>query len=129
MMEDRPTTYGIQGRNAPPWGVETWFNLPESKQRLDVHDFGSKVLYLYCFQSWCPGCHSSGFPTLQAMLGEYEGNHEVTFVAIQTVFEGFDANTLEKAQSSCSVCARMWRDGTAGPLAPSYALGVPEPAG
>jgi len=90
--------YGIQGSDAPPWGVETWFNLPESNQRLDVHDFGGKALYLYCFQSWCPGCHSSGFPTLQAMLGKYENNQDVSFVAIQTVFEGFDANTLEKAR-------------------------------
>ncbi len=95
---DRSATYGIQGSNAPSWGVETWFNLPESKQRLDVHDFRDRVLYLYCFQSWCPGCHSSGFPTLQAMMSEYEDNHDVAFVAIQTVFEGFDANTLEKAR-------------------------------
>ena len=30
-------------------------------------DFRGKVVYLYFFQSWCPGCHRHGFPTLQAM--------------------------------------------------------------
>jgi thiol-disulfide isomerase/thioredoxin len=93
-----PTNYGILGGQAPSWGVETWFNLADDRQRLDIDDFKGKVLYLYCFQSWCPGCHSSGFPTLQAMMRENGDDQNVAYVAIQTVFEGFDQNTLEKAQ-------------------------------
>lgn len=57
-------TYGIEGERAPAWGVASWFNLPDDKTRLDIQDFEDQVVYLYCFQSWCPGCHSRGFPAL-----------------------------------------------------------------
>ncbi len=48
-----------------------------------------------CFQSWCPGCHSHGFPALQQVSEHFEGHEGVAFVAIQTVFEGFHANTAD----------------------------------
>jgi len=43
--------YGIQGDQAPEWGVETWFNLPDEKRHLDLQNFTNTVIYLYCFQS------------------------------------------------------------------------------
>lgn len=92
-------TYGIQDEKAPAWGVTTWFNLPDGKQALDRHDFDGKLLVVYCFQSWCPGCHSHGFPTLQALKAAYEDRPDIAFVAIQTVFEGFEANTLARAKA------------------------------
>jgi len=87
---------GISGKAAPKWGVDTWRQLPEGKKSLDIGDFKGKVLYLYCFQSWCPGCHSRGFPTLQSLVKSYAGDGEVAFVAIQTVFEGFGVNSPER---------------------------------
>lgn len=91
-------SYGILGRQAPEWGVETWFNLPAGSSALDLNDFAGKVVYLYCFQSWCPGCHSSGFPSLLSAIDMFSDADDVAFVAVQTVFEGFDANTKEKAE-------------------------------
>lgn len=91
-------TPGILNKPAPGWGVKKWLNLPDGVRSLDVSDFKGKVLYLYCFQSWCPGCHSHGFPTLQKMIKRYQGNDEVAFVAVQTVFEGFASNTFEHAK-------------------------------
>ncbi|MDG2422431.1 MAG: redoxin family protein [Phycisphaerales bacterium] len=91
---------GIGGRPAPAWQVDEWFNLPEGSQDLDVSDLQGKVIYLYGFQSWCPGCHSRGFPTLKALIEKYKGNDKVAFVAVQTVFEGYTTNTPAKAKST-----------------------------
>jgi len=45
------------------------------------------------FQNWCPGCHKYGFPTLQKFVEEFHEHPEVTAIAVQTVFEGFDVNS------------------------------------
>ena len=90
--------HGVVGRPAPEWGVNQWLNLPEGKTSLDVSDYRNKVLYLYCFQSWCPGCHQRGFPTLQKMIQRFRTNDDVAFVAVQTVFEGFSSNTFHRAK-------------------------------
>ena len=87
-------TLGILKRQAPSWKVTQWFHLPDGKTSLDVDDFKGKVVYLYCFQSWCPGCHSHGFPTLQQLTKHYANDPDVAFVAIQTTFEGYGFNTL-----------------------------------
>lgn len=46
---------GIVGQPAPAWGVTDWLNLPPNARALDVADLRGKVVYLYGFQSWCPG--------------------------------------------------------------------------
>ena len=89
---------GILGKPAPKWSVDQWFNLPSGKKNLDIKDFRGKVLYMFCFQSWCPGCHSSGFPTLQKVMSRFKNNEDVAFVAIQTVFEGYSSNTFDHAK-------------------------------
>lgn len=89
---------GILYQRAPSWGVSEWFQLPAGKATLDVDDFKGKVIYLYCFQNWCPGCHSHGFPLLQKLTNYYKDNDLVKFVAVQTTFEGFFTNTFEGAQ-------------------------------
>jgi thiol-disulfide isomerase/thioredoxin len=91
------TTRGIAGRQAPAWDVTQWINLPDGAIALNPSDFQGKVVYLYCFQSWCPGCHSRGFPTLQALIEHYQDNDDVAFVAVQTTFEGFSTNSPEAA--------------------------------
>ena len=90
-------TRGIHGRPAQPWSVPTWTNLPEGKKALEPKDFAGKVVYLYCFQSWCPGCHSSGFPTLKELMRRYKDTDDVEFIAVQTAFEGHHTNTPEAA--------------------------------
>ena len=58
--------------------------------------FEGKFKVVYCFQSWCPGCHSKGLPDLKKMVDALKGNDEVVFLAVQTVFEGHDQNTYAK---------------------------------
>lgn len=93
-------SYGILGQRAPNWRVDEWYNLGDDVERIDVSDFKGKIVYLFGFQSWCPGCHSHGFPTLQAVEKHYRDNDDVVFVAIQTVFEGYHVNTSDKALST-----------------------------
>jgi len=75
------------GKEAPKWDVGPWHQLPAGKTSLDISDFKGKVLYMYCFQSWCPGCHKRGFPTLQQVSKKYKDDDSVRFVVFQTVFE------------------------------------------
>ncbi len=89
---------GILDQAAPEWGVESWFNLPEGKEKLSLADYKGKVVYLYFFQSWCPACLHKGFPTIKSLHDRYKDNKDVAFVAVQTVFEGHETNTIESAK-------------------------------
>jgi len=89
-------TAGIVGQQAPQWDVSEWHQLPAGKTDLNIGDYQGKVLYLYFFQSWCPGCHSTGFPNLQKLHNKYKDDPSVEFVVIQTTFEGHGVNTANK---------------------------------
>lgn len=91
-----PLQAEMLGKPAPELKVDQWVNLPKDLKAGPTLREGwkGKVVYLYFFQSWCPGCHSSGFPTLQALKEEFGENEEVEFAAVQTVFEGFLTNTI-----------------------------------
>jgi len=89
---------GILNQKAPSWEVKEWMQLPDGKKSLDVVDMSGKVIYLYCFQSWCPGCHAYGFPTLQKVIERYEDDPDVAIVAVQTTFEGFSSNGVRQAK-------------------------------
>jgi hypothetical protein len=41
-----------------------------------------------------------GFPTLKKLTDTFEGNAEVAFLAVQTVFEGYSYNTEEKLRKN-----------------------------
>lgn len=83
--------------NAPEFNVKHWVDSNGNKtDQVKLSDFDGKFKVLYCFQSWCPGCHSRGLPALQKMVNALEDNNSVVFLAVQTVFEGFDANTIDK---------------------------------
>lgn len=88
---------GIKGEKAPKFAVDTWLQT-NGKSSININDYKGKVLYVYGFQSWCPGCHSHGFPTLNTLSKHYKDDKNVAFVTIQTVFEGFSTNTLKAAQ-------------------------------
>jgi thiol-disulfide isomerase/thioredoxin len=96
-MAQAPTR-GIAGQPAPAWGVTQWLNLPADRARLDITDFKGKVVYLYGFQAWCPGCHKHGFPTLKQIIAKYGDDPGVAIVAVQTAFEGFRSNDLDAAK-------------------------------
>lgn len=87
---------GIAGKSAPDWKVSQWHQLPEGKKSLSPADYKGKVLYLYFFQSWCPGCHSSGFPTLKKVKQHFANDPNVEFVVIQTTFEGHSTNNASR---------------------------------
>lgn len=90
------THLGIVGQQAPDWSICEWKQLPVGITTLNVDDFRGKILYLYFFQSWCPGCHSSGFPTLQKFQQQFANDDDVAFVAVQTTFEGHAQNGGDK---------------------------------
>ena len=96
-------TRGISGQPAPEFQVDAW--LDDNDVARTIADIDAPVIYLYCFQSWCPGCHSHGFPTMAAVKEYYDSKAEadkVEFVAIQTVFEGHDVNGPEAALESAA---------------------------
>jgi len=88
---------GILGQKAPAISADQWVSLPVGTKAPTPESLKGKVIYLYCFQSWCPGCHSSGFPTLQKVSTHFKDDKAVQCITIQTVFEGFGTNTSEKA--------------------------------
>ena len=96
----RQPQIGIRGRPAPRLQIDRWYNLPQGKKSIDVTDYPGKVIYLYGFQSWCPGCHRYGFPALTELIEHYKDNDDVAFIAVQTTFEGFGTNTPERAKET-----------------------------
>ncbi len=89
--------FGIVGSDAPELNVARWVD-ENGTERAPVHlsDYEGKKVVLYGFQSWCPGCHSRGLPTLQKLVEKYKNHDDIVFLAAQTVFEGFESNTYEK---------------------------------
>jgi thiol-disulfide isomerase/thioredoxin len=90
--------YAISGENAPELNIPLWID--KNGKRLDkpilLADFTGAFVVLFCFQSWCRGCHLLGFPSLQRLTTALKGNKKIVFLAIQTVFEGREVNTFEK---------------------------------
>ena len=89
---------GIKGKKAPKLEVDKWLQLPAAavknkKKSVDIKDYKGKVVYMFFFQSACPGCREHGFPTIQKLKAKYKGDKKVAFVAIQTVNEGHSVNT------------------------------------
>ncbi|RZN83402.1 MAG: redoxin domain-containing protein [Winogradskyella sp.] len=82
---------------APELNVNQWIDTDGNKTTpIKLSDYKGKFKVVYCFQNWCPGCHSKGLPDLQKMVTALDGNENIAFLAIQTVFEGHDANTYQK---------------------------------
>ena len=91
---------GIVGKPAPPLVVDQWVHTPESDTPPSLETLRGDVIVLFFFQSWCPGCHSSGFPTLQHLADHFDGTERVHFIAVQTAFEGHQSNTPSRAAST-----------------------------
>ena len=96
-MNTTKNNYGIAGQKAPEWKIDQWVDENGNITKpIHLSDYKGKFKVVYCFQSWCPGCHSIGLPSLQAMTDALKDNENVKFLAIQTVFEGASSNTYEK---------------------------------
>ena len=82
---------------APEFDVDHWIGANgNSIQPIKLSDYPDQFKVIYCFQSWCPGCHSQGFPSLKKMVDALIDNKKIMFLAVQTVFEGHQENTLDK---------------------------------
>ena len=92
-MYGRP--HPLIGSNAPELKIEKWFNLKPQQKVPRLKAYSGKVVYLFCYQNWCPGCHKYGFPTLKKLTEQFKENNDIVFLAVQTVFEGFKANGVE----------------------------------
>ena len=96
-MDTTKNNYGIEGLKAPEWKIEQWVDENGNITKpIQLSDYKGKFKVIYCFQSWCPGCHSIGLPSLQVMTDALKDNDNVKFLAVQTVFEGASSNTYEK---------------------------------
>ena len=80
---------------APEITLDYWIDANGDPGHFSVKESRGKWVFLKCFQDWCPGCHRSGFPTLQAFSKRFHDHPEVEIAAIQTVFEGHHTNTVE----------------------------------
>lgn len=87
--------WGIEGHVAPEIALDYWIDANGEPGHFSVLESRGKWVFLKCFQDWCPGCHSSGFPALQAFSNRFHDHPKVAIAAIQTVFEGYKNNTLE----------------------------------
>ena len=89
--------YGIDGSKAHELEVDHWVDANgKPTESINLFDYDGKFKVIYCFQSWCPGCHSRGLPALQEMTKALKNNDSVAFLAVQTVFEGHHENTFDK---------------------------------
>lgn len=88
---------GIIDFVAPPLAVAVARDAAgNSIASLQLDDLSGRIKILFFYQDNCPGCHQSGFPTLQTLVERFRGHVDVSFAAIQTVFEEYDQNTVER---------------------------------
>jgi len=88
--------YGIRGHEAPEIDIDYWIDGAGDDTQFSIKQAKGKWVFLKFFQNWCPGCHSSGFPTLKAFCDEFYGHPDVEIAGVQTVFEGYSTNTQDK---------------------------------
>lgn len=90
--------YGIKGRIAPELDIDYWIDENGESTSFKLAEHADKWIFLKCFQSWCPGCHSHGFPALKQISDALSDNPAIAFAGIQTVFEGHYTNTVDKVR-------------------------------
>ncbi len=91
--------FGILDQLAPELTVSYWIDRDGRPTTFDLASARGKWVFLKCFQNWCPGCHSHGFPALKKVTDALVDNQRVVIAGIQTVFEGFASNTKDALRS------------------------------
>ena len=84
---------GLKGELAPELEVDYWIDPDGNPGSFSVKEMEGKWVFLKFFQNGCPGCHSRGFPTLQAFTERFNDHPDVAIAAIQTAFENFTFNS------------------------------------
>ncbi len=85
---------------APELRVAQWIDAQgQARTPLTLTELGGGFKVIYCFQHWCAGCHSHGFPALAKLVDALSGAG-FGFAVVQTVFEGFEANTFERLRET-----------------------------
>ena len=100
-MQEDSVQAGITGEPAPELGVTQWIDAagqPLADYGLDK--MRGKFKLIFCFQDACPGCHLTGFPSLVRMVEAFRGSPFVSFAAVQTVFEDFESNTVDRVAAN-----------------------------
>jgi hypothetical protein len=97
LMKGDVMQFGSLIRPAHELRVGAWIDgngirLEKPQQLFDLGD-GYKIIY--CFQHWCPGCHSRGFPAPKHLYNNLN-DRGFSFAVIQTIFEGSEINTIDK---------------------------------
>jgi thiol-disulfide isomerase/thioredoxin len=92
--------YGIEGQKAPEINLDYWIDANGKPTTFSITENRGKWVFLKCFQDWCPGCHASGFPTLQRFSDEFAEHPKVAIAGIQTVFEGFSSNVRDDVRKN-----------------------------
>ena len=90
--------YGIRGQLAPELKVPYWIGADGEPTAYSLAEQEGKWIVLKYFQSWCPGCHKHGFPTLKKIVDAFGDHPQVSIASVQTVFEGFYTNTQNKVR-------------------------------
>ncbi len=90
--------YGIVGSRAPELDTTRWLDRNGNSTHFSLKENEGKWVFLKCFQSWCPGCHKHGLPTVKKVSDALSDNPNVVFAGIQTVFEGYGVNSIDKAR-------------------------------
>jgi hypothetical protein len=87
---------------APELRVAQWIDAQgQARAPLTLAALGDGFKVIYCFQHWCAGCHSHGFPALVKLVGALSGpDIDFGFAVVQTVFEGAEANTFERLRET-----------------------------
>ena len=89
-------TQSIAGQPAPELAVPYWIDAEGQKRPpLTLKELGARHRFRFFYQHWCGGCHSHGFPTLQALVQD-PCTKDVGVAAVQTAFEGAYVNTRDK---------------------------------
>ncbi|MCB2063675.1 MAG: redoxin domain-containing protein [Novosphingobium sp.] len=92
--------FGHTHQQAPELRVPYWIDGEGNEiDGLSLADLGEGYKIIYCFQHWCPGCHSFGFPMLKRLVEALSGKG-FGFAVVQTVFEGAEQNTRERLQET-----------------------------
>jgi len=91
---------GIAGQTAPELHAAFWIDAGGEPTQFSLEEQRGSWVHVKCWQSWCPGCHSHGFPALQRMVAAFEGDPRVVNVAVQTVFEGHGINSADKVRKT-----------------------------
>ena len=88
--------YGIVGKVAPELEISDWIDGSGKATSFKLSEHQGKFVFMEFWQSWCPGCHAHGFPTLKKISDVFKDNDHFTAIAIQTTFEGYTVNTSDK---------------------------------